>query len=104
VKNIATHEVGSGVGWTSSTLTGWAARTLPSLPMREKSVEEAVATEVRVFLIMVKDIIVVKERLRERERASVAVRRGVIPRVRLLGGRSTASKAFAKARLLVSRS
>jgi hypothetical protein len=52
-------------------LTGWAARTQPSLPMREKSVEEAAATEERVFLIMVKDIIVVKERLREGEREPV---------------------------------
>jgi hypothetical protein len=41
------------------------------LPKREKSVEEAVATEARVFLIMVKGIIVVKERLREREREPV---------------------------------
>jgi hypothetical protein len=99
-ENMTTYEAGSGVGRTSSTLAGWATR---SLPMREKSVEEAAATEVRVFLIMVKDIIVVKERLRdgERERASVAVCRGVIARVRRLGGRST---AFAKARLLVSRS
>jgi hypothetical protein len=39
--------------------------------MREKSVEEAAATEERVFLIMVKDIIVVKERLREGEREPV---------------------------------
>jgi hypothetical protein len=71
--------------------------------MREKSVEEAVATEARVFLIMVKGIIVVNERLGEGEgeRARVAVHRGVIARVRRLGGRST---AFAKARLLVSRS
>jgi hypothetical protein len=71
--------------------------------MCEKSVEEVAATEERVFLIMVKDIIVVKERLRERERerASVAVRRGVIARVRRLGGRST---AFVSPRLRVSRS
>jgi hypothetical protein len=41
------------------------------LPKREKSVEEAAATEERVFLIMVKDIIVVKERLREGEREPV---------------------------------
>jgi hypothetical protein len=98
---MATYEVDSGVGRTSSTLTGWVTRTLLSLPMREKSVEEAAATEARVFLIMVKGIIVVKERLREGERGRtrVAVRRGVITRVRRLGGRST---AFAKARLLVS--
>jgi hypothetical protein len=73
-ENMMPYETGSGAGRTSSTLAGWATRTLPSLPtVLEKSDEEAATREAKVVLIKVKADIVVKERLGEggKERARV---------------------------------
>jgi hypothetical protein len=73
-ENMMPYETGSGAGRTSSTLAGWATRTLPSLPtVLEKSDEEAATREAKVVLIKVKADIVIKERLGEggKERARV---------------------------------
>jgi hypothetical protein len=74
--NMMPYETGFGAGRTSSTLAGWATRTLPSLPtVLEKSDEEAATREAKVVLIKVKADIVVKERLGEGGKEKLRVRR-----------------------------